>query len=85
MTTPIKILNYGYGNSGRQDDGPGNEFIKRMEEWVRSEGLTEVARLNLEKALTFIQEKLRQKEYWSNLNLALSLTVGWKHPTASYD
>jgi len=62
MTTPIEILIYGYGNSGRQDDGLGNEFIKRMEKWVRSEELTEDSRLNLEKALTFIQEKLRQKE-----------------------
>ena len=42
MTTPIKILIYGYGNSGRQDDGLGHEFIKRMEKWVRSEELTDI-------------------------------------------
>ena len=42
MTSPIKILIYGYGNSGRQDDGLGIEFIKCLEKWVRSVGLTDI-------------------------------------------
>ena len=29
-----KILIYGYGNPGRQDDGLGNAFVQRLEEWV---------------------------------------------------
>lgn len=62
MTSPIKILIYGYGNPGRQDDGLGNEFIKRMEKWVRSEELTEKAMENLGKALKYIQERIRQKK-----------------------
>ena len=34
-----KILIYGYGNPGRQDDGLGNAFVQRLEEWVESEHL----------------------------------------------
>jgi len=30
----MKILIYAYGNPGRQDDGLGNAFIERMEEWA---------------------------------------------------
>jgi hydrogenase maturation protease len=32
-----KILIYGYGNPGRQDDGLGNAFVQRFEEWVSTE------------------------------------------------
>lgn len=32
-----KILIYGYGNPGRQDDGLGNAFVQRLEEWVNQE------------------------------------------------
>lgn len=28
------ILIYGYGNPGRQDDGLGNEFCEKMQEWA---------------------------------------------------
>lgn len=35
----MKILLYGYGNPGRQDDGLGNEFINRMEEFIHQAGL----------------------------------------------
>ncbi len=34
-----KILIYGYGNPGRQDDGLGNAFVEKFEEWVNQEGL----------------------------------------------
>jgi len=30
----MKILIYAYGTPGRQDDGLGNAFIERMEEWA---------------------------------------------------
>lgn len=30
-----KILIYGYGNPGRQDDGLGNCFIEKMEDWLK--------------------------------------------------
>lgn len=30
----MKILIYAYGNPGRQDDGLGNAFIERMEDWA---------------------------------------------------
>ena len=29
-----KILIYGFGNPGRQDDGLGNEFVRHMETWA---------------------------------------------------
>jgi hydrogenase maturation protease len=35
----MKIMLYGYGNPGRQDDGLGNEFIDRIEEWIKEQGL----------------------------------------------
>jgi len=38
-----KILIYGYGNPGRQDDGLGNAFIERLEVWAKQqqmEGIT---------------------------------------------
>ena len=34
-----KILIYGYGNPGRQDDGLGNKFIEMIEEWVNEQNL----------------------------------------------
>jgi hydrogenase maturation protease len=34
-----KILIYGYGNPGRQDDGLGNAFIQRLEKWAEQEQL----------------------------------------------
>jgi hydrogenase maturation protease len=34
-----KILLYGYGNPGRQDDGLGNEFIERIGPWIETQGL----------------------------------------------
>lgn len=37
MRRPGKILFYGYGNPGRQDDGLGIAFIDRLEEWVEAE------------------------------------------------
>ena len=30
----MKILLYGYGNPGRQDDGLGIAFVEQMEQWV---------------------------------------------------
>lgn len=35
-----KILIYGYGNPGRQDDGLGNAFVEEMEKWIKKEKLT---------------------------------------------
>ena len=35
----MKILIYGYGNPGRQDDGLGNAFVDRIKQWVAIEGL----------------------------------------------
>ena len=34
-----KILIYGYGNPGRQDDGLGNLFVDKLEEWVELQKL----------------------------------------------
>ncbi len=35
----FQILIYGYGNPGRQDDGLGNELVRRLEKWAREEGI----------------------------------------------
>ena len=35
----MKILLYGYGNPGRQDDGLGIAFVEQMEKWVNDKGL----------------------------------------------
>ncbi len=34
-----KILVYGYGNPGRQDDGAGVEVINKLEEWKQTIGI----------------------------------------------
>ena len=34
MTTDTKILIYGYGNPGRQDDGLAKALVEKAEEWV---------------------------------------------------
>jgi hydrogenase maturation protease len=33
LAEPVKILVYGYGNPGRQDDGLGIQLVKELEEW----------------------------------------------------
>lgn len=50
-----KILIYGYGNPGRQDDGLGNLFIEETEKWAIAEGLDNLSfdsnyQLNIEDA-----------------------------------
>jgi hydrogenase maturation protease len=52
---PLKLLLYGYGNPGRQDDGLGNEFIYLIERWIEKEGLQNIEvdsnyQLNIEDA-----------------------------------
>ncbi len=37
-----KILIYGYGNPGRQDDGLGNAFIERIDQWIKDQKLSNV-------------------------------------------
>lgn len=32
-----KILIYGYGNPGRQDDGLGNSFVDKLESWINEQ------------------------------------------------
>jgi hydrogenase maturation protease len=40
MTKYKRILIYGYGNPGRQDDGLGAAFIKKMEAWISANPFT---------------------------------------------
>jgi hydrogenase maturation protease len=52
-----KILIYGYGNPGRQDDGIGERFVKLTDEWIEQEQLTGIStdcnyQLNIEDAAT---------------------------------
>lgn len=39
MDRNSKILVYGYGNPGRQDDGLGSELVRQLEGWVQEEKL----------------------------------------------
>jgi len=34
-----RVLIYGYGNPGRQDDALGNEMVKKVEEWIEKHNL----------------------------------------------
>lgn len=50
-----KILIYGYGNPGRQDDGLGARFIELFDQWLREEKLSHIStdcnyQLNIEDA-----------------------------------
>jgi hydrogenase maturation protease len=52
---PLKILVYGYGNPGREDDGLGQALVEKLEEWVNREGISGIAfdsnyQLNIEDA-----------------------------------
>ncbi|MGK7393096.1 MAG: hydrogenase maturation protease [Candidatus Cyclobacteriaceae bacterium M3_2C_046] len=64
MKKPVKILLYGYGNPGRQDDGLGIEFVDCLESWLQDEHLdltVEVDRnyqLNVEDAETMANNDL---------------------------
>ncbi len=51
----MRILVYGYGNPGRQDDGLGIELVSRLEEWAAETGLADIEfdnnyQLNIEDA-----------------------------------
>lgn len=55
MQNTIKILIYGYGNPGRQDDGLGNLFVEKAKDWAETQGLQNVSfdsnyQLNIEDA-----------------------------------
>ena len=51
----MKILVYGYGNPGRQDDGLGPVMIEKINEWIEQQGIQHVStdcnyQLNIEDA-----------------------------------
>ncbi|RLD01357.1 MAG: hypothetical protein DRI46_04450 [Chloroflexi bacterium] len=51
----MRILVYGYGNPGRQDDGLGVELVNQLEEWVTEKRLSGITfdnnyQLNIEDA-----------------------------------
>lgn len=55
MHDKTKILIYGYGNPGRQDDGLGNFFVEQAKAWAKSEGFDHISfdsnyQLNIEDA-----------------------------------
>ena len=37
-----KLLFYGYGNPGRQDDGIGARFVEMVDAWIEEEKLTDI-------------------------------------------
>lgn len=55
MNAFFKILVYGYGNPGRQDDGLGIQLVNELETWAREKGIDQVCfdtnyQLNIEDA-----------------------------------
>ena len=63
MAAFIKILVYGYGNPGRQDDGLGIELVKKLEEWSKQIGLQGISfdanyQLNIEDAQVISENDL---------------------------
>ncbi|MCF6170370.1 MAG: hydrogenase maturation protease [Bacteroidales bacterium] len=40
MATEKRILVYGYGNPGRQDDGLGVEMVKMIDAWIEKHGIS---------------------------------------------
>ncbi|MDO9578756.1 MAG: hydrogenase maturation protease [Candidatus Cloacimonadales bacterium] len=42
MKNNNKILFYGYGNPGRQDDALGISFVEEMEKWVKAQKLENI-------------------------------------------
>lgn len=57
MTSEKKILVYGYGNPGRQDDGLGNAIVEHIDNWISKNKATNIAtdsnyQLNIEDAST---------------------------------
>lgn len=55
-----KILFYGYGNPGRQDDGLGISFIENLQNWTKTKNITNIFfdsnyQLNIEDADTIAQ------------------------------
>ena len=63
MQTLFKILIYGYGNPGRQDDSLGVELSKRLESWVNENGIRDVEcdanyQLNIEDAAAIAEKDI---------------------------
>ena len=62
MNKDVKVLVYGYGNPGRQDDALGNEMVNKIEEWAVKHKIGNIEtdsnyQLNVEDA-----EKISQKD-----------------------
>lgn len=63
MDRKPKILIYGYGNPGRQDDALGNEFVEAIGKWIKDEGIQGIEtdsnyQLNIEDA-----DAIKDKDY----------------------
>jgi hydrogenase maturation protease len=63
LTVSPKILIYGYGNPGRQDDGLGISVVERIEKWIRKHKLDFVKtdcnyQLNIEDAAEIADKEL---------------------------
>ena len=63
MNSKPKILIYGYGNPGRQDDGLGPVFVDHLKEWIGRENISYVEldsdyQLNIEDAFTISEKDL---------------------------
>jgi hydrogenase maturation protease len=59
----MRILVYGYGNPGRQDDGLAAALVESLEAWAAAQGLTGIAfesnyQLNVEDAETISHQDL---------------------------
>ncbi len=63
MDKDLRILFYGYGNPGRQDDALGIHFIDQMEIWIKENGYENISfdsnyQLNIEDADTISEHDI---------------------------
>lgn len=63
MQKQLKILIYGYGNPGRQDDGLGNLFVDEAQKWANTRGLENITfdsnyQLNIEDAANIAEQDI---------------------------
>lgn len=59
----MRVLVYGYGNPGRQDDGLGVALVERLEAWAGEQGLAGIVfennyQLNIEDAAAIAEQDL---------------------------
>ena len=75
-----KILVYGYGNPGRQDDGLGISLVEMIEDWKNKKKLSYIEtdsnyQLNIEDAYNIVKRLLGLAYFWCGSQNAVEMQV----------